>query len=121
MGCAASKSDGGGESSGKRATPGATYLEAAGRSGMAALLVHLRGSQVPHAEELSSLSDDAESTAAQWLKAVHVCIDAVWDPLVTSVEQKIATHGNGSSVWDQLTTVEVLQFLLEDDLMTLTL
>ena len=113
MGCGASKGDGSGSSSSKHATPGAASLEAAGRAGIEALLAHLRGTQVPSAEELSALGDDAESAASQWLKAVHVCVDAVWDPLVSSVEQKIATHGSGSSVWDQLTTVEVLQFLLE--------
>merc|ERR1719440_969594 len=107
MGCGASKADGGGGGS----LPAASSLEAAGKRGLEPLLAHLRrggdDGGLPPGAELRALADDA--SAARWLQAVRACVDAIWTPLISELEKRIA----GSASWDSLTTVDLLKFVLE--------
>ena len=52
---------------------------------------------------------DAEAT--RWISTVNTCLSAIWDPLVTELELRLTSSGGG--VWDSLTTVDLVRFMLE--------
>ena len=84
-------------------------LAAAAAGGVDAVWACVRTVPLPHASGDVESFGDVE--AAQWLAPVRACVDAVWEPLVTEVERRIAASGSGG-LWDQLTTAELVEQLL---------
>ena len=84
-------------------------LTTAAAAGLDALCARLRAAPPPAGPSVSSFSD---GEAASWLATTHVCMDAVWEPLVTQLELRISSQGGGGA-WDTLSTVELVRLLLD--------
>jgi hypothetical protein len=86
-------------------------LVTAANGGRLSLHTHLVSDRqhLPSEKDVAMMGDE---DASRWLAAVHVCIDAIWEPLIRDVERLIDSSADPAT-WDQLTTADILRLVVK--------
>eukprot|EP00966_Prymnesium_polylepis_P003708 84724-Prymnesium_polylepis.1 len=73
----------------RKAPPAATALQASAAGGAERVAEAIRQAQLP------DWSSATQIDLAAWLAAVHACLDAIWEPLLTAVESQVSQPAAG--------------------------